>query len=91
MHGDFDVRRKQYADLGLQFMLTGHTHIHHIDKIQSDRGNTLYTIATAATVGYPAPIRTVVVDEAAGIVSTTTDLITEKVNCELITTICRST
>lgn len=83
MHGDFDVRRKQYADLGLQFMLTGHTHIHHIDKIQSDRGNTLYTIATAATVGYPAPIRTVVVDEAAGIVSTTTDLITEKVNCKL--------
>lgn len=83
MHGDFDIRRKQYADLGMQFMLTGHTHIHHIDKCESDRGNTLYTIATAATVGYPAPIRTVVVDEAAGIVSTTTDFITEKVNFDL--------
>ena len=33
MHGDFDIRRKQYADLGLQFILTGHTHIHHIDKL----------------------------------------------------------
>ena len=83
MHGDFDIRRKQYADLGLQFVLTGHTHIHHIDKIESDIGNTLYTISTSATVGYPAPIRTVVVDEAAGIVSTTTDFITEKVNFDL--------
>ena len=83
MHGDFDIRRRQYADLGLQFVLTGHTHIHHIDKIESDIGNTLYTIATSATVGYPAPIRTVVVDEAAGIVSTTTDFITEKVDFDL--------
>ena len=83
MHGDFDIRRKQYADLGLQFILTGHTHIHHIDKMESDIGNTLYTIATSATVGYPAPIRTVVVDEAAGIVSTTTDFITEKVDFDL--------
>ena len=83
MHGDFDIRRKQYADLGLQFVLTGHTHIHHIDKIESDIGNTLYTISTSATVGYPAPIRTVVVDEAAGIVSTTTDFITEKVGFDL--------
>lgn len=83
MHGDFDIRRKQYADLGLQFVLTGHTHIHHIDKIESDIGNTLYTISTSATVGYPAPIRTVVVDEAAGIVSTTTDFITEKVDFDL--------
>lgn len=83
MHGDFDVRREQYADLGIQFMLTGHTHIHHIDKCESARGNTLYTIATSATVGYPAPIRTVVVDESAGIVSTTTDFITEKVNFDL--------
>lgn len=83
MHGDFDIRREQYADMGIQFMLTGHTHIHHIDKVESKRGNTLYTISTAATIGYPAPIRTVVVDEAAGIVSTTTDLVTEKVDFDL--------
>ncbi len=83
MHGDFDVRREQYADMGIQFMLTGHTHIHHIDRCESARGNTLYTIATSATVGYPAPIRTVVVDESAGIVSTTTDFITEKVDFDL--------
>lgn len=83
MHGDFDARREQYANMGIQFMLTGHSHIHHIDKMQSARGNTLYTISTAATAGYPAPIRTVVVDEAAGIVSTTTDFITEKVDFDL--------
>lgn len=83
MHGDFEVRREQYADLGIQFCLTGHSHIHHIDKIESRRGNTLYAISTAATVGYPAPIRTVVADPAAGIVSTTTDLITEHVDFDL--------
>lgn len=48
MFGDFDVRREQFADLGMQFMLTGHTHIHSIDKITSKRGNTFYTIATAS-------------------------------------------
>lgn len=83
MHGDFDVRREQYADMGIQFMLTGHTHIHHIDKLQTKRGNTFYTISTAAAIGYPAPIRTVVVDEAAGIVSTTTDLVNERVDFDL--------
>lgn len=83
MHGDYDIRRKQYADLGIQFWLTGHTHIHDIDKIESDRGNTMYDIATAAVTGYPAPIRTIVVDESAGIVSTTTDFITEKVDFPL--------
>lgn len=83
MHGDHEIRREQYADLGLQFILTGHSHIHHIDKIESAHGNTMYTVSTAALTGYPAPIRTLVVDEAAGIVSTTTDFITEKVSFDL--------
>lgn len=83
MFGDYDVRREQFADLGMQFMLTGHTHVHDIDKYTSPRGNTFYDISTSSTVGYPAPIRTVVLDPASGIVSTTTDLITEKVDFDL--------
>lgn len=83
MLGDYDKRRLQLADLGIQFILTGHTHVHDIDKCESERGNTLYTIATSATTAYPAPIRTVVLDPSAGIVSTTTDLITEKVDFDL--------
>ena len=62
----------------MQFMLTGHTHIHSIDKITSKRGNTFYTIATASPIGYPGAIRTVTVDEDGGKVSTMTDFITEK-------------
>lgn len=78
MFGDFDIRREQFADLGMQFMLTGHTHIHSIDKIVSKRGNTFYTIATASTIGYPGTIRTITYDPANEKVSTTTDYITEK-------------
>lgn len=83
MHGDFDIRREQYADLGLQFMLTGHTHIHSIDKYVSKRGNTFYDIATASPIGHPGTIRTVVLDPAKDVVSTTTDFVTVKPNCEL--------
>lgn len=79
MLGDHDVRCGQLADLGIQYILTGHSHVQSIKRCTSERGNTLYTISTAATIGYPAPIRTLVVDEAAGVVSTTTDLVTEKV------------
>ena len=83
MHGDFDIRREQYADLGMQFMLTGHTHIHSIDKYISKRGNTFYDIATASPIGYPGTIRTIVLDPAKDVVSTTTDFVTVKPECEL--------
>ena len=43
----------------------------------------LYDIATAATVGYPAPIRTSVLDPDVKMVSTTTDRITETVDFDL--------
>ncbi len=83
MFGDFDVRREQFADLGIQFMLTGHTHIHGIDKITTPKGNTFYDIATASPVGYPGTIRTIVLDPSKDVVSTTTDFVTVKPNCEL--------
>lgn len=83
MFGDFDVRREQFADLGMQFMLTGHTHIHSIDKITSKRGNTFYTIATASPIGYPGTIRTVTVDDDGKSVKTTTDFITEEPDFEM--------
>lgn len=83
MLGDFKTRRNELADLGIQFILTGHTHAHDIDKIVSETGNTLYDIATASTVGYPAPIRTVVLDPENGVVKTSTDLITEPVSLDL--------
>ena len=82
MMGDYDIRREQLADMGIQFMLTGHTHVHDIDKHISPKGNYFYDISTASTVGYPATIRTVVFDAESKIVSTTTDFITEPANID---------
>lgn len=79
MMGDYKIRREQLADLGIQFILTGHTHVQDIDKAVSAKGNTLYDIATAATIGYPAPIRTVTIDPDSNEVRTTTDLVAEPV------------
>lgn len=80
MMGDYEIRREQLADMGIQFMLTGHTHVHDIDKHISPKGNYFYDISTASTVGYPGTIRTVVFDADSKMVSTTTDFITEPVN-----------
>lgn len=80
MMGDYEIRREQLADMGIQFMLTGHTHVHDIDKHISPKGNYFYDISTASTIGYPATIRTVVFDVDNNMVSTTTDFITEPVS-----------
>lgn len=79
MMGDYEIRREQLADLGVQFMLTGHTHVHDIDKHISPKGNYFYDISTASTVGFPATIRNIVFDAENKVVTTTTDLVTEPV------------
>ena len=83
MMGDYEIRREQFADMGIQFMLTGHTHVHDIDKYVSKKGNYLYDIATASTIGYPAPIRYIVFDPEKELVTTTTDLINEPVDFDM--------
>lgn len=59
MLGDYDKRIEQLADLGIQFMFTGHTHIHNISAYQSQRGNILYDICTCSPIGYPGAYRIV--------------------------------
>ena len=59
MLGDYDQRIEQLADLGIQFMFTGHTHIHNISAHQSAKGNVLYDICTCSPIGYPGAYRTV--------------------------------
>lgn len=60
MLGDYDRRIEQLADLGIQFMFTGHTHIHNISAYQSPKGNVLYDICTCSPIGYPGAYRKVV-------------------------------
>lgn len=59
MLGDYKTRIQQLADLGIQFIFTGHTHIHNISAYQSEQGNVLYDICTASPIGYPGAFRTV--------------------------------
>ncbi len=63
MHRNYKERRKEYADMGIQLMLTGHTHTHNIGRIFSDRGNAFYAVSTGSLVGYPAPIRKIKIDK----------------------------
>ncbi len=77
MHRNYKEKRKEYADIGIQFMLTGHTHTHNIGRIFSDRGNAFYAISTGATCGYPAPVRKLEIDTDRKTVSVSTQTIDE--------------
>lgn len=62
MMGEHKLRREQLADLGISFIFTGHSHIHDISYMFSQRGNPLYTISTASPVGYPGYYRKVTIN-----------------------------
>ena len=61
-----ETRAKQFADLGIPVMFTGHSHIHNISCVTSDSGNTFYDVSTSAVVGFPPNYRTVRFDPDAG-------------------------
>ncbi len=63
MLGDYRRMQQLFADAGIRFVFTGHTHMHDIAMVRSEKGNPLYDIATGALVGYPAPIRRVVLED----------------------------
>lgn len=62
MLGDYEKRIEQLADLGISFVLTGHTHIHNISDYYSESGNRLYDICTGSPIGYPGVIRLISFD-----------------------------
>ncbi|MEE1283884.1 MAG: metallophosphoesterase, partial [Acutalibacteraceae bacterium] len=63
MHRNYKDIRKEYADMGIQLMLTGHTHTHNIGRIFSERGNAFYAVSTGALIGYPAPTRKLTIED----------------------------
>lgn len=77
MLGDYDKRLPALADLGIQFILTGHTHIHNISASQSERGNVIYDICTGTPIGYPGVIRQLYIDIENNIVKASTDYVNE--------------
>ena len=66
MMGNHEIRREQFADMGVSFMFTGHSHMHDISYHFSKNNNIFYDITTSATVGYPALYRVVTFDKDAG-------------------------
>lgn len=62
MMGEHQLRREQLADLGVSFIFTGHSHIHDISYIFSEKGNPFYAVSTASPVGYPGYYRRVTID-----------------------------
>ena len=51
------------ADHGVELLFSGHTHMQHIGTFDSERGNRLYEINTAALIGYPGPLRRMELDD----------------------------
>lgn len=62
MLGDYENTSTILADAGLNFIFTGHTHMQHIGLKTTEKGNKLWDINTGSLVGYPTPIRHVVLD-----------------------------
>lgn len=46
-----------FADAGVHFMFTGHTHMQNIGYFDSERGNRIFDINTGSLICYPSPIR----------------------------------
>ncbi len=64
---DFCIEDCEYvseclADAGMQYVFTGHMHIHDIGQHISDKGNIIYDIATSSLINFPNLIRSVTFD-----------------------------
>ncbi len=51
-----EILCKRFADIGFHMMFTGHSHMQHIRRIESENGNPFYEMNVASISGYPAPI-----------------------------------
>ncbi|MBR2869239.1 MAG: metallophosphoesterase [Clostridia bacterium] len=80
MLGDYDKRLYQLADIGIQFIFTGHTHIHNISADISKKGNVIYDICSGTTIGYPGVIRQILINPENGTVTASTDFVNEPEN-----------
>ncbi len=75
MQKNHEVTREIFADNGLHCMLTGHTHVHDISVVTTEKGNKFYDIACGAMLGCPPVMRNVTFDPANGEIRTDTIII----------------
>ncbi len=62
MQRNHETTREIFADAGLHCMLTGHTHVHDISYITSEKGNRFYDVACGSMIGCPPVMRNVTFD-----------------------------
>ncbi len=60
---DWNTISKNFADLGMKAVFTGHYHSQDIVKNTSSLGNEIYDIETGSLVTYPCPYRIVTIDD----------------------------
>ena len=77
MQKHHEKTREIFADAGLHCMLTGHTHVHDIGYITTEKGNRFYDIACSALIGCPPNYRTIVFDPKNAKIDVTTTTITD--------------
>lgn len=63
MLGGYETVAPLFADLGIQFCFTGHTHMQSITHIDTARKNRLYHVNTGSIAAYPAPYRKMIVTD----------------------------
>lgn len=61
INGKGAVERKEkmcrnFADIDFSVMFTGHSHMHHIRRLENENGKHFYEFNIASISGYPAPI-----------------------------------
>lgn len=83
MMGEHEKRRNQFADMGIPFVLTGHTHIQDISYCYSPKGNIFYDISTPAPIAYPGSYRKIILNPAEEKIDVKTVEITEPFDFEL--------
>lgn len=59
MLGNCDEITTLFADNGVKYIFTGHTHMTNIAQKTTEKGNTIYDVNTGALVAYPCPYRKV--------------------------------
>lgn len=60
---DHDKVAEMLADLGIELVFTGHTHIHNNSFAFSEKGNVFYDVSTTTPAGYPGYYRKITIKE----------------------------
>lgn len=61
--GNREYVASRLADAGLKYMFVGHSHIQHVSKFTSKKGNTITQVNIGSLVGYPGSIVNVTVED----------------------------